>query len=174
VVESSFIYTDDDRGHYIAVEPPGTENLAPLIERHRRVFDRCFAEGPPEVQELGLRLRRRLVVGLDRLREKLRLWDADLDDRVVEALKGDVLAELNVACGSVYFVDLLPAGHFVLGLYQGARPTVPPRAATHDPGCLMTVTVTAPRYRERAADLAGIATDYPRLAEEWLVDVSAT
>lgn len=80
------MYTDVDRGHWVWV--------APTIERLRwpeheiaadQLFERAMI-GSPLVDGLRDRFTRRVVFGLEELREKL-VWNASLDDAVVETLK---------------------------------------------------------------------------------------
>ena len=89
-VETSNVYTDFPRGHYIALEPEGGDWRA-LSQQHRQAFDQAFLFGPPVAREIGRSLVHRLVFGLEALREKLVIWDAGLDDRVVETLKATAL-----------------------------------------------------------------------------------
>jgi hypothetical protein len=152
VVESRFVYTDFARGHYVAVEPSDVPDGRAALELHRRVFRACFDDGPPIARELGAGLRRRVVVGLDALRETLRLWDAGLDDHAVAAIKADVLARAGGAAGSVHLIDILPGGHLVLGLYRGARPAVPPAPARDDPTLLADLTIPHATYQRYVSD----------------------
>jgi hypothetical protein len=176
VVESRFVYTDFTRHHYVVVEPSDVPDTRAQIDLHRRVFRACFDDGPPIARDLGAGLKRRLVIGLDALREKLRLWDAELDDYVVEAIKADVLARARrdgVPAASAHLIDVLPGGHLILGLYRGARPGVPPAPARDDPERISDLTIPAATYRQYAAARPWIARQHPDLADEWLVDARA-
>lgn len=89
VVHTKTLYTDFSRWHWVAVAPPW---LLGDWQRWARVvtgeFDHWMRiAAPPMVRELADRFAVRLVFGFDALAEKLRAWDAGLDDRVVEALK---------------------------------------------------------------------------------------
>lgn len=176
IVESRFLYTDFARGHYVIVEPPGTDLWSDLA-MHRRVYTACFDGGSPIARDLGRGLVRRIVAGLDGLREKLRLWDAGLDDYVIEAIKLDVLArcdQIGLGVRSVHLVDILPGHHVVLGLYRGKRPSMPPRPAQDAPDRLATITVPRVTYEARAKRRDAIAHRYPELAHEWIVDALDT
>jgi hypothetical protein len=150
-IDLAFVYTDFRRGHYIAVEPLGTEP-AKALERHRETFRRCFDGGPEGAAEIGASLRCRLVFGRESIREKLALWDAGLDDYVMEAVKGDVLCG---APGHGYFSFRYPVADQLM-------------CETADDGRL--VTVPRSMYDERAADLEALASDHPGLGRTWLVD----
>jgi DNA-directed RNA polymerase subunit RPC12/RpoP len=171
-VEAPLLYTDFSRGHYVAVEPP-TADWRVAEEDHRAVFDSSFVAAPPLAQELGRKLRPRLVLGLAALREKLLLWDAGLDDVVVEALKAEHEARAPGPPRSVLrLATLLEGGHLLL-----SRTSAPPRSnaemvVTAPPAPLGLVTITAEQYQQRAHDRATVRNDHPWLVEEWYVDVA--
>jgi hypothetical protein len=50
-------------------------------------FDRLMTHGPTMVADLARAFRVRLVFDLDELRERLAIWEAGLDDAIVECLK---------------------------------------------------------------------------------------
>lgn len=87
VGQRAFVYTDMDRKHWLQVardiERPRWPELEQLTDD---VFARAFT-GSPLAQELRTGFKRRLVFGLEELREKLVIWRASLDDAVVECLK---------------------------------------------------------------------------------------
>lgn len=81
-------YTDFDRHHWVHVATPSQLDDWAEVERYAvETFDRYMRGGPPAVQELARPFRVRVVFDLDELREKLVLWDADLDDGVIECVK---------------------------------------------------------------------------------------
>ena len=63
VIERPSVYTDFDRGHYIAIEPFGTPKKEAL-ERHKKVFDDVFLFAPDVAQELAKKLNPRLITFL--------------------------------------------------------------------------------------------------------------
>ena len=81
-------YTDFDRHHWVHVSTPAQLDGWAAVERYAvDTFDRYMRGGPPAVQELARPFRVRVVFDLDELREKLALWDADLDDGIIECVK---------------------------------------------------------------------------------------
>jgi hypothetical protein len=94
-VEKQLLYTDFARGHFVGVFPPEQEarfiSCAALVEAS---FQHAIVvEAPPIVAAAAPRFEVRVVFGLAELREKLICWNNDLDDRAVELLKMDVLAD---------------------------------------------------------------------------------
>jgi hypothetical protein len=94
-VEKEILFTDFVRGHWIGVFPPADE---PRYEECGELVTTTFREAllekaPPLVTTWAPNLRVRVVFGIPDLREKLILWHNDLDDRVVEILKLDLLAD---------------------------------------------------------------------------------
>lgn len=96
VAHTPLVYTDFARLHWVVVAPPAelaawgrwAGLCAQQFEKHVR------RTAPPFVQALADRFTVRLVFGLDALAEKLRAWDAGLDDRLVEAVKLSLLGGL--------------------------------------------------------------------------------
>ena len=176
-VECPLIYTDFERGHYVAIEQGRPTDWQRVRDRHVQVFHESFAQGPPVAQHLGAALQTRLVFGFASLREKLLLWDAGLDDLVVEAIKGDVLAALELAPGTeaLRLSCVLEGGHLLL-----SRSAVRPRR-DHDgaievlgrPEIFGFETVTHDEYVERRQDRSRIFADYPWLTENWFVDIES-
>jgi hypothetical protein len=86
-VQRPLVYTDMDRKQWIQVALPVEKPLWPEMEGVAdEVFDRAFT-GSPLAEGMRLRFKRRLVFGLEDLREKLVIWRDSLDDAVVECLK---------------------------------------------------------------------------------------
>jgi hypothetical protein len=177
VFEATVVYTDFERHEYIACETAASASWQAAIARHQTVFRDCFECGPPIAQEMGKAFKRRLVYGFRALREKIVLWDAGLDDRVVEAVKGDLLADEGHAPREVVLriSRVLDGGHLLFSVHEPIRrpddvppgmPLVMPLPPAHD-----FLTAPAAKYRLRAADPTGIARDYPWLGDDWFVDV---
>ena len=168
VVERTSVYTDFEHGHYVAVEPSGTEDVHAALQRHQRIFDHAFELGPEVAQELGRRLTTRLVIGLPALREKVLCWDNGLDDHVVEGVKLVGMAAFggsprtHVLRLSTVLED---GGHLLFSVFE--RPLRPGQ-------------FTPDRHQMvRRADYDAMLADTPRLRgmvpwvfRPWLVDVS--
>ncbi len=177
MVEAALVYTDFDRDHYVAMEPSTYRDRPGALKRHMAVFNDCLVYAPPIARDLGRRLKRRLVFGLRALREKLLLWDAGMDDRVVESLKGDWLEENDLAVEEVVLRlhVILPGGHLLFAVLD------PPPALLDDEGdSLLTLALPAPRdfatiphekYRQRLEEAPLIPGKYPWLGEDWYVDI---
>jgi hypothetical protein len=84
-----FIYVDFDRRHYVGVFPIDDEaHWRELEDEPLVAFERNLGAGAPAIaRPLGEGFLVRTVFGLDALREKLVILDADLDDTFVEILK---------------------------------------------------------------------------------------
>ena len=160
-IESTTVYTDFDNGQYIAVEPPAPKDWRAALAPHQAVFDRCFTMGPPIAEELGRGIRHRLVFGVDALREKVLLWDAGLDDRVLESCKGDWLASEGKGPRDeeLRLTGVLPGGHCVLRRLSPRREL------------LGHTTLLADDYQRR---LSGTGSQYPQLMGDWVVDLYVT
>ena len=95
-VEKKSIYTDFERKHYVGVELPLLNNWQNKVQIHRKAFEQSFLWGPPIAQNMGHSMITRVVFGIRALREKLIIWDAGLDDRIIEIGKKIVLDEANI------------------------------------------------------------------------------
>ena len=90
-VEKPSIYTDFERKHYIGIELPGMHNWRQKVKIHRQAFEQAFFWGPPIAQQMARSMMTRVVFGLRALREKILIWDAGFDDRIVEIGKKEIL-----------------------------------------------------------------------------------
>lgn len=92
-VEPTMLYTDFERHHWIAVLPDEAirhrSELVRLVDEgfHRNMEVHC----PPMVKQWAPLFLRRVVFGLQSLRDKLIAFDAGLDDRVLELFKLQLL-----------------------------------------------------------------------------------
>lgn len=177
VFEAAVVYTDFDRGEYIAVETAASASWQGALARHRTVFRSCFEGGPPSVQVLGRTFKRRVVRGFRALREKILLWNAGLDDRAVEAVKGDLLREHGESPQDfvLRISRVLDGGHLLFSVYAPIhRPDDVAPGATMvielPPACEF-VTAPAARYRARLAEPSAISREFPWLLDDWLVDL---
>ena len=103
--QRSLVYTDMDRKQWLQVarveERPRWPELETLTDE---VFERAFT-GSPLTEELRVGFRRRLVFGLEELREKLVIWRAALDDAVVECIKVQLIASEPALSRAQLIVD---------------------------------------------------------------------
>lgn len=177
VYEATVVYTDFERNEYVACETARSATWQAALARHQTVFRDCFEHGPPIAQEMGHRFKRRLVFGFRALREKLVLWDKGLDDRIVEAVKGDLLREEGEAPRDAVLriSRVLDGGHLLFAVYEPVRPPedLPPDEpwvatlpAPHD-----FLTAPAAMYAARAAEPSRIERDYPWLGDDWFIDL---
>jgi len=92
-LDPTSVYTDFERGEAMAVLPDRAlrwrGELLPHVER--MFVANLEIACPPLVKSWAPRVKRRLVFGLPRAREKLLIWEAGLDDRVVEHMKLQLL-----------------------------------------------------------------------------------
>ena len=175
--EATVVYTDFTRHEYVATETPRSTTWQAAIARHETVFRNCFTDGPPIAQDLGAAFKRRVVFGFRALREKLVLWDAGLDDRVVEAVKGDALADEGAHPRDVVLriANVLDGGHLLFAMYEPAAP--PPELPADAPWVAVQpapfdfLTAPAARYAARVAEPSSISRDYPWLGDDWFVDL---
>lgn len=175
-VTAQTVYTDFERNQYVAVEPGVERDWPQLRSMHDRIFENSFTNGPPIASEMGVRFLKRLVVGFPALREKLMIWDAGLDDLVVEAVKGDLLRSLGLSPRHVVFRlgGVIPGGHLTFVRFEAEDPPVVGEEGVHrgqlaDP--VDADTVLASDYRARLEERASITQDYPWLADDWMIDI---
>ncbi|MFM7199268.1 MAG: CpXC domain-containing protein [Myxococcota bacterium] len=172
-IQNSAVYTDFERGHYIAVEPELAWGVSVQRAHHQRVFAQSFDQGPPIAQELAQRFSCRLVDGHAALREKLLLWDAGFDDYVVEGLKLDAQREKGLSPGAERWVvsAVLPGDHLLMARLSRVDPekTAP---LHHAPVLLGHETLLQTRYLERLTRRAELLSQWPTLATDWLVDAA--
>lgn len=87
-VAQPVIHTDFERGHWIEVRPPSElARWRDLAIACRATFARAFERGAPILRDRAPAFRVRLVFGEDELRDKIAVWNAGLDDIVVEHAK---------------------------------------------------------------------------------------
>lgn len=174
-VTRSTVYTDFDRNEYVAVEPSLASNWEDIRDRNDDVFDSAFLAGPPAAAEMGTRFRKRCVFGFPALREKLLIWDAALDDLVIEGVKGQLCERLDLHPDEVMFRlgAILPGGHLTFARFDPPPPP-PPGVGVHQAAlpCAVDVeTVPASDYRDRVDRRGEILDEYPWLRDDWLVDL---
>lgn len=93
-IDRTFLYTDFGRRHFLQVF---RRAQAPGWQRCEATAFRTFAEGfvgaPPAIQQVARTCAVRAVFGLAELAEKLRVWEAGLDDALVELLKLELVTQ---------------------------------------------------------------------------------
>lgn len=120
-------YTDFARFHWVHVATPAALDDWGAIETYALdTFDRYMHGGPPAVAELATRFRIRAVFDLDELREKLAIWEAALDDAVIECAKARCLAERPAIAGPDRRIRVraIEATHLVMATIDRAHPRV--------------------------------------------------
>ena len=168
--------TDFDRAEYIAVEPEATTDVAAARKLAIEVFDAAFTFGPPIAEELAENMRCRLVFGMRSLREKLLLWQAGLDDRVVEALKGDWLKGSGKGLrAEVLRVVAVHAGGHILVARLAPTASLLDGILAVQPASLVLgfTTFLNIQYEHRLSRARHLGADYPFLHDPWLVDLYA-
>jgi hypothetical protein len=112
-IDRSFLYTDVNRRQFAQVFPANHAAEWPEWEAMaEEVFASGFEGAPSGVAALGVGFTIRALFGLDALAEKLRLWDAGLDDALVELLKLELVAgwrELQRPDPGLLVVEIEPA-----------------------------------------------------------------
>lgn len=87
-VDRTFLYSDIRREQFVHVFPLREAHDWPRLETvAEQTFHDAFHPSPPAMQEASRRFAVRAVFGLRALADKLRLWDAGLDDALVELQK---------------------------------------------------------------------------------------
>jgi hypothetical protein len=111
VAQRELIYTDMDRKHWIHVALDEQRARWPELEELVDAsFTRAFT-GSPLARELSERMKRRLVFGLEELREKLVIWAANLDDAAMECLKIELVRREPLLAHCRLIVDEVAADH---------------------------------------------------------------
>lgn len=174
VAEGPTVYTDFQRHQYVAIESSASTTWQSAELRHQTIFHQSFDCGPTIAQEMGRKFTRRVVFGLEGLREKLILWDAGLDDYVVEAVKGDLAADLGGPGAELLrLATLLEGGHMMFARFPPRpRPEVLGEPLTYKVEVIDFVTAPADHYQGRLRERARIADDFPWLRQDWMVDIS--
>ena len=121
VAQRPLLYTDMDRKHWIQVVLPDERARWPEYETAvDGVFARAFT-GSPLARELEAGMRRRLVFGLEELREKLVVWAANLDDRAIECVKLELVRREPALAHRTLLVDAVAPDHALTLHVDGER-----------------------------------------------------
>lgn len=92
-VDRDFLYTDLGREQFVLVGPtPAIADWPAWEATTLEAFARSVEGAPPYVEDISRRFRVATVFGVRMLAEKVRLWDAGLDDGVVELMKLEAVA----------------------------------------------------------------------------------
>ena len=172
--EGRTVYTDFSRMEYIAVEPPPPGDWREVREKHQQAYDRNVEFGPPVAQELASGFRTRLVFGLAALREKLIIWDADLDDRILELCKaGWFEREDKDPTKSILRLDaVLPGQHLMLVQLEPATESPYDTHGYVLPTLIDRLVIRAAEWQKVQRRQARLTDAVPWLKEPWLVDLS--
>ena len=131
VAQRPLIYTDMDRRHWVQVALPEERARWPEYETAvDEIFARAFT-GSPLARDLQERMKLRLVFGLEALREKLVLWQANLDDRAIECMKLDLVRRDPSLARADLVVDRVEGDALVVRV-DGTRELVAPGVAEWD------------------------------------------
>ena len=116
------VYTDTERKHWIQVAREHERPRWPELEdATEALFERAFI-GAPIAHEIRRDMRLRLVFGLEELREKIVVWNANLDDAVVECLKVALLArEPHLVRARTIVVDAVTSDGTLLIVVDGTE-----------------------------------------------------
>lgn len=111
VVDKLLSYTDFPKRHWFTIAP---SNGMPWRRRWLEIANESFTatmvnNAPPMVVQWSTEMTRRLMFGLASLREKLVVFDAGLDDRVVELLKIQLIRDLRDRFSAAHYFHLVAA-----------------------------------------------------------------
>ncbi|HEY5920918.1 MAG TPA: CpXC domain-containing protein [Kofleriaceae bacterium] len=162
-IETLLAYTDFPKQHWFTIVPE--DELPWRGERvafAKLVFQRNMVErAAPMIQDLAPKMKQRVIFGLASLREKIICFDADLDDRLVEALKLQLMRDLELPfTGSGYFHLVEVNGNelvFELSPSPEATPT-------------KRMTIPRSMLDELAHDSAQVEAALPELWNDIVVD----
>ena len=102
--DAHMLFSDFARGEFVEVQPSAS---SASWADHALSTPRVFGDGLAQARAAGVvpeRVRVRLVYGLAGLADKLRAWDAGLDDRVIELAKLALVLERGSAPTSIHLV----------------------------------------------------------------------
>lgn len=174
IVEKPSILTDFERKHYIGIETSQTENWKDKVKNHRLAFEQTFLWGPPIAQEMGRSMITRVVFGLRALREKLILWDAGYDDRIIEIGKKEILHHSDID-PQKYFLrvhKIVPSTSLICALFEKPQPNSSEKERFSRSRAIDSVTIfdkTLNRWHQQSHILI---ERNPWARDEWLVDSS--
>jgi hypothetical protein len=164
-VAREVVYTDFGRHHWIHVAAPGRLRMWRDAEGAAlALFDNVFRAGPPAAQSLAALFRTRVVFDYGELRERLVIWDACLDDALVECAKLLAIREHLELAGSdrrLRVRTVRPDGDLELI-----------SVATHDLSVIHAeLVIDAPTIRRLADDRSTWQDRYPELFGRGFVSV---
>jgi hypothetical protein len=107
-VETTFGYMDVHHKHWLAVFPPDAVERWPACETAAHdAFWTVTDHAPMMWNFQAIELSVRCVFGLDGLQEKLRIWEAGLDDALVEMWKAELEhADPSLTAAPLHFVRI--------------------------------------------------------------------
>ena len=153
-VHRDLTYADFDHFHWVRVARPDELDAWAAVEAASLAqFTRIVASGSPVVAEMAERFRVRVVFDLDELRERLIVWDAGLDDAVIECVKLRCLRErpaLAVRGHRIRVRELTSAGDLVVASAPARAPKTD-RARWTVPAAIVTAVAGEREEWQRSA-----------------------
>ena len=161
-IETLLAYTDFPKQHWFTIVPDRDLDVrGERVAFAKHVFERNMVERTvPIMQELAPQMTQRVIFGLASLRDKLVCFDAALDDRLVEALKIQLLRDLGLA--------LAPGTYFYLAEVTGAELTF--EYAPPDADGTKQLTIPRTMLDELAHERAQLEAAVPELWNDIVVD----
>lgn len=123
IIEDLLAYTDFPRKHWFTVVPrAGVLHMQQWLDIAHASFRATMIErAAPMVASWAPHLTRRLIFGLASLREKLLVFDAGLDDRIVELVKLQLIRDLALPARADGYFHLVAIDHATLR-FEHAHP----------------------------------------------------
>jgi hypothetical protein len=150
-------YTDFERHHWVHVARPDELPRWAAVERDALAcFDRVMTQGAPVVAPLAAAFRVRVVFDLDELRERLAIWDAGLDDGIVECVKLACVRDDPAVLAAGHRIrvrEIAPGGGLVLAAIAPAAPRDDAARWTVPAGTVAAITADAADWRRRMPEL---------------------
>lgn len=158
-VQREVTYTDFERGHWVHVARPDQLGEWGAVEaRALELFDLYMTNGPAILHDVARQFRVRVVFDLDELREKLQIWDAGLDDGIVECIKLACLREhasLRSADQRLRVRASEPTGDIILSTVACETPRVQEAAWTVPKHIVDDISARTASWRARLPELFG-------------------
>lgn len=162
-IDKLVAYTDFDREHWFAVAPePAIHQYREWRDKIADSYDSTMVRCAPQIvrETWAPTMRRRLIFGLASLREKLVVFDLDLDDRVIEAMKLHMITEVGVPFefGTYLHLRSFEANDLVFE-YQAVGMIEPQK-----------IPISRAHHDRLASDPSPLQAQYGFLFDEWIVD----
>ena len=153
-MDATLVYADPPRGHWISVARRGELAEWATIERAAVAAFQTSLETAVAEAFAGARVR--VVFDLDELRERLAIWDAGLDDGVLECVKLSCLRERPElrGPGERIRVARIAAAAITMHVLDGATPELV-RGGFEIPCALVEQVAGDPAWRAQFPELFG-------------------